>query len=84
MENCSLESVVGNFIAWGDEKQLRRYRMETLQLLRHPDSKHINVYAPDHHEHGFEEFYFCRKELDNPFELQPPKTSSHRCYKKKA
>lgn len=29
MENCSLESVVGNFIAWGDEKQLRRYRMET-------------------------------------------------------
>lgn len=84
MDKCSLEGVNGNFIAWGDDKQLRRYRVKTHQLVRHLNSKSINVYAPDHHDHGFEEFYFCRKELDNLFKLQPPKISSHRCYKKTA
>lgn len=54
-------------IAWGDDKALSKYKLKTHDLVEHVWSGKLPIYAPDHHDHLFDDFHFCTSSLDEIF-----------------
>ncbi len=64
------EEQQNNLIAWGDDKALSKYKLKTYELIKHVSSGELPIYAPDHHDHVFEDFRFCTSSLEQRFGSQ--------------
>ena len=56
-----------SLIAWGDDKSLSKYKLNTKELAKYVSTGEIPIFGPVHHDHLFEDFHFCTSSLDNRF-----------------
>ncbi|NVJ64758.1 MAG: TniQ family protein [Flavobacteriaceae bacterium] len=72
------------FIAWGDDKALSKYKLKTHELIKPVSSGELPIYAPDHHDHVFEDFRFCASSLEQMFGSRAANTDFRKPTKKQS
>lgn len=72
-DDCTLK----HLIAWGDDKALSKYKLNTKDLAKHVSTGTLSIYGPAHHDHLFEDFRFCPSSLDELFGSQSANNGSN-------
>jgi hypothetical protein len=71
------DGTLNNLIAWGDDKALSKYKINTKELAMYVSTGELPIYGPAHHDHLFEDFRFCPVSLNKQFGTNSANTSAN-------
>lgn len=66
-----------DYIAWGEEEKLSKFKLKTKDLVKRLQSGDLSVYSPANHDHGFEKFHFRRSAIAKLNERQAANDPNH-------